>query len=401
MKIFFTIVFVIFTFGKLIEFFEKKQNNARLEKKLAFKKQITDFTYKFLQPLISSDEKYQLYYPISQDKLRIYTKLLREEFGDDYVEELSAHSINNFSNLDNIKECAKTNKILILKEVRAITGLELKEAMELVNKIIMLDKMPTDPALVHIINSINTENLQDFLPNDKWSLLDSQKLLNDLLFEILFNNFIKQFAADNSNCTDDWDSIKECYVRTFDNNTDYLIFIEHYAKIKNIQIPINLENSINSYIDQLALEEQTNEYKKLIENNDKFKKNNVIIEDIDGLDGFAFEHLLGALFKQMNYKVEVTKGSGDQGADIIISKMGRKTVVQAKCYLNNVSNKAIQEVVAAIKYYNADAGMVVTNSYYTKSAIELAEANNIALWDRDKLAQTLLAYPVVLEEINY
>ena len=45
--------------------------------------------------------------------------------------------------------------------------------------------------------------------------------------------------------------------------------------------------------------------------------------------------------------------------------------------------------------------MVVTNSYYTKGAIELAEANNIALWDRDKLAQTLLAYPVVLEEINY
>ena len=32
MKIFFTIVFVIFAFGKLIEFFEKKQNNARLEK---------------------------------------------------------------------------------------------------------------------------------------------------------------------------------------------------------------------------------------------------------------------------------------------------------------------------------------------------------------------------------
>ena len=41
MKIFFTIVFVIFAFGKLIEFFEKKQNNARLEKKLAFKKQVT------------------------------------------------------------------------------------------------------------------------------------------------------------------------------------------------------------------------------------------------------------------------------------------------------------------------------------------------------------------------
>ena len=53
----------------------------------------------------------------------------------------------------------------------------------------------------------------------------------------------------------------------------------------------------------------------------------VTINDIDGLDGFSFEHLLGKLFKQMNYAVEVTRGSGDQGADIIISKMGRKTVV--------------------------------------------------------------------------
>ena len=400
MKIFLIIVIIAFAFVKIVEFFEQKQKNKRIAKKQAFKKQITDFTYKFLQPLVFNDEKYQLYYPIPQDKIKIYTKLLREEFGDDYVEEHSAHSINNFSNLDNIKECAKTNKILILKEVRAITGLELKEAIELVNKIIMLDKMPTDPALVHIINSINTENLQDFLPNDKWSLLDSQNLLNDIFFEILFKKFIKQFAEDNPNCTDDWNSIKECYVRTFDNNTDYLIFIEHYTKIKNIQIPTNLENSIDNYIDELALEEQTNKYKQLIDNNEKLTKNNIVIEGIDGLDGFAFEHLLGALFKQMNYKVEVTKSSGDQGADIIISKMGRKTVVQAKCYLNNVSNKAVQEVVAAIKYYNADAGMVVTNSYYTKGAIELAEANNIALWDRDKLAQTLLAYPVVLDEIK-
>ena len=400
MKIFLIIVIIAFAFVKIVDFFEKNKKNKRIAKKQAFKKQITDFTYKFLQPLVFNDEKYQLYYPIPQDKIKIYTKLLREEFGDDYVEEHSAHSINNFSNLDNIKECAKTNKILILKEVRAITGLELKEAIELVNKIIMLDKMPTDPALVHIINSINTENLQDFLPNDKWSLLDSQNLLNDIFFEILFKKFIKQFAEDNPNCTDDWNSIKECYVRTFDNNTDYLIFIEHYTKIKNIQIPTNLENSIDNYIDELALEEQTNKYKQLIDNNEKLIKNNIVIEDIDGLDGFAFEHLLGALFKQMNYKVEVTKGSGDQGADIIISKMGRKTVVQAKCYLNNVSNKAVQEVVAAMKFYNADAGMVVTNSYYTKGAIELAEANNIALWDRDKLAQTLLAYPIVLDEIK-
>ena len=217
---------------------------------------------------------------------------------------------------------------------------------------------------------------------------------------MIFKKFIKQFANDNSDCIDDWESIRKCYVRTFENNMDYLIYIKHYAKLKKIDVPDNIESSVNNYIEELSLENQTNKYKNLMKNNQKLEKNNVKIHDVDGLDGFAFEYLLGALFKQMNYKVEVTRGSGDQGADIIISKMGRKTVVQAKCYLNNVSNKAIQEVVAAIKYYNADAGMVVTNSYYTKGAKELAEANNIALWDRDKLSQMLLAYPVVLDEIQ-
>ena len=384
MKIFLIIVIIAFAFVKIVEFFEQKQKNKRIAKKQTFKKQITDFTYKFLQPLVSNDEKYQLYSPIPQDKLRIYIKLLREEFGNEYIETIKTSLM----------------KIALLKEVRAITGLELKNAIELVDNILMSNEMPTDPKLVQVINSINTENMQVSLQNTKWSIYDSQELLNELFFEILFKKFIKQFAEDNPNCTDDWDSIKECYVRTFDNNTDYLIFIERYAKIKNIQIPTNLENSINNYIDELTLEEQTNKYKQLIDNNEKLTKNNIVIEDIDGLDGFAFEHLLGALFKQMNYKVEVTKSSGDQGADIIISKMGRKTVVQAKCYLNNVSNKAVQEVVAAMKFYNADAGMVVTNSYYTKGAIELAKANDIALWDRDKLAQTLLAFPVVFDKIK-
>lgn len=400
MKIFLIIVIIAFAFVKIVEFFEQKQKNKRIAKKQTFKKQITDFTYKFLQPLVSNDEKYQLYSPIPQDKLRIYIKLLREEFGNEYIETIKTSLMNKFENLDKIKEFGKTNKIALLKEVRAITGLELKNAIELVDNILMSNEMPTDPKLVQVINSINTENMQVSLQNTKWSIYDSQELLNELFFEILFKKFIKQFAEDNPNCTDDWDSIKECYVRTFDNNTDYLIFIERYAKFKNIQIPTNLENSINNYIDELTLEEQTNKYKQLIDNNEKLTKNNIVIEDIDGLDGFAFEHLLGALFKQMNYKVEVTKSSGDQGADIIISKMGRKTVVQAKCYLNNVSNKAVQEVVAAMKFYNADAGMVVTNSYYTKGAIELAKANDIALWDRDKLAQTLLAFPVVFDKIK-
>lgn len=401
MGIFFAFIIIVFVTVKIINFVCEIKLKKALKQKEHFKEKITDFSYNFLQPLIYDDEKYQLYTPISKDKLKIYMKLLKEEFGHEVILSPNVNIMDTPCKLEIIKKLAKSNKIALLKEIRLKFNMELQEAMWLVDKILTSERISEDSEFAEIIDAIDIENLSYYpLYKLEWTLYDSKKFLNDLFFEILFEKFIKQFANDNSDCVDDWESIRKCYVRTFENNMDYLVYIRHYAKIKNIEIPVDLEISINNYIDELALKQQTNEYKDLIKNNKKLKRKNVTINDVDCLDGFSFEHLLGSLFEKMNYKVEVTRGSGDQGADIIISKMGRKTVVQAKCYLNNVSNKAIQEVVAAIKYYNADAGMVVTNSYYTKGAKELAEANDIALWDRDKLSQMLSAYPVVLDEIQ-
>lgn len=114
--------------------------------------------------------------------------------------------------------------------------------------------------------------------------------------------------------------------------------------------------------------------------NDKLYYENII-------EGIEFEDYLKNIFEKLGYKVEGTKTTGDQGADLILMKEGIKTVVQAKYYSQPVGNKAVQEVVSAIKYYNANCGMVVTNNYYTKSAIELAEANEIKLIDKDILEE--------------
>lgn len=69
------------------------------------------------------------------------------------------------------------------------------------------------------------------------------------------------------------------------------------------------------------------------------------------------------------------------GADVIAYKDNIKYVIQVKFYNNPVGNKAVQEVVGAIGMYKADKGIVVTNSTFTPSAIELAQANNIELVD--------------------
>jgi restriction endonuclease Mrr len=109
------------------------------------------------------------------------------------------------------------------------------------------------------------------------------------------------------------------------------------------------------------------------------------LNEIDNLSGYEFEEFLKKLFSKMGYQVEQTRLSGDQGADLVIVKFGEKTVIQAKRYGGKVGNYAVQEIMAAISLYQAQKGAVVTNSYFTPAAVELARANRIELLDRDAL----------------
>ncbi|NLO42023.1 MAG: restriction endonuclease, partial [Bacteroidales bacterium] len=49
------------------------------------------------------------------------------------------------------------------------------------------------------------------------------------------------------------------------------------------------------------------------------------IDDIDIMDGKAFEKYLEALFKKLGYRVERTRYLGDYGADLVVFKNGVKT----------------------------------------------------------------------------
>lgn len=115
------------------------------------------------------------------------------------------------------------------------------------------------------------------------------------------------------------------------------------------------------------------------------------LNEIDSMDGKTFEKYLEALFEKLGYRVERTQYVGDYGADLITSKDGVKTVIQAKRYKNKVNIKAVQEAVAAKGKYGCSEAMVVTNSFYTKAAIELAKANRVELWNRDRLVKALLS----------
>ncbi len=109
------------------------------------------------------------------------------------------------------------------------------------------------------------------------------------------------------------------------------------------------------------------------------------IDEVDKMSGRDFERFLKELFKKRGFTVKETAVVGDYGADLILEKLGKRFVVQAKRWKQNVGIKAVQEAVGSIKHYNAHNGVVITNSYFTDNARELARSNSIELWDRDKL----------------
>lgn len=109
---------------------------------------------------------------------------------------------------------------------------------------------------------------------------------------------------------------------------------------------------------------------------------NSTLKNIDKMSGEEFEEFLEVIFKDMGYKTILTPITGDYGADLLVKKSGVKTVIQAKRWKSTVGVEAVQQVVAAMKYYKAREALVITNSYYSQNAINLAKVNNVRLWDR-------------------
>ncbi|MDQ0191618.1 restriction endonuclease [Alicyclobacillus cycloheptanicus] len=114
------------------------------------------------------------------------------------------------------------------------------------------------------------------------------------------------------------------------------------------------------------------------------------IRDIDKMDGRQFEHYLGHLFKSQGYNVQVTRASGDFGADLVLQKDGKVIVVQAKRHSKNIGIKAVQEAQASIAHYKAHEAWVVSNRDYTEEAKSLAKSNGVRLVNRNDLVEMIL-----------
>lgn len=303
---------------------------------------------------------------------------------------------------------AEQLKELIMPTIDKFVKLHIDESIKFPH-FVLIDDKNSIKALQQLINNENNIDINlDFL----------EYLINEELKTQIFSIFKKSFlelnpAIRDSKNLQDW---VDAYVDTFGENKNYFstfiniieheeIFVilndeEKETKIKELANMSGLSFKQMAITGEIITTIQKRSISKLAENLSLVMKkgeklinsSNTTIDEIDKMAGLEFEHFLCDLYSKNGYKAEVTKASGDQGADLIIEKFGERTVVQAKRYSGVVTNTAIQEVVGAKAHYNCSKAMVVTNSYFTKSAMELANSNDVELVDREKLEEKLKDY---------
>lgn len=121
---------------------------------------------------------------------------------------------------------------------------------------------------------------------------------------------------------------------------------------------------------------------------DFFKQNNSTFdtENLENCTPIDFEHGCANLLNQNGWVARATQASGDQGIDVIATYGNVKAVFQVKKYSQPVGNSAVQEIIAGKAFEQAHVAAVVTNSTFTASAKQLANATGVFLLHYSELS---------------
>ena len=104
------------------------------------------------------------------------------------------------------------------------------------------------------------------------------------------------------------------------------------------------------------------------------------------LSGAEFERELGTLYRYLDYRVESTPTSGDQGIDLILSKDGRTTIVQCKSHKSPVGPAVARELLGSLVAFGADGAILACTGGFTRGVKEFVRGKPIELISASDLA---------------
>ena len=97
------------------------------------------------------------------------------------------------------------------------------------------------------------------------------------------------------------------------------------------------------------------------------------------MNGHEFESWVAAKLVFYGWKADVTRGSGDQGVDVIAARFGKQVGIQCKRFTGSVGNGAVQEALSGKQFYRLNYAVVISTGNYTKSAKALALRSGVVL----------------------
>jgi restriction system protein len=111
------------------------------------------------------------------------------------------------------------------------------------------------------------------------------------------------------------------------------------------------------------------------------------------LSPYAFEHLIRQLFEAMGYTAVVTDRSKNAGFDIdaalSLPTGPIRTLVAVKRYRHAVSPSDIRALWGVMMHERAENGIIVTTSWFPRSAIRFSEGEALRLIDGQELVGLL------------
>lgn len=184
-------------------------------------------------------------------------------------------------------------------------------------------------------------------------------------------------------------SIISDHIATLARRRDALVHKDHYGSIDNSKWNIEINHFTANVLQpqlsgdhfrrikarNLAVISET--INRLIDEHERTRPHSDEVPP--GISPLDFEGLCARVLRECGWDASTTQGSGDQGADVVAQKSGKRLVVQCKIYTGVVGNKSVQEVLGAKSYYNAHFTAVVCTTQYTKSATQLAQVSGVAL----------------------
>jgi restriction endonuclease Mrr len=164
---------------------------------------------------------------------------------------------------------------------------------------------------------------------------------------------------------------------------DSRLAYERLRQLKAIDGLIDVEEHLRKLLDERLelkrkLREEIREQKRKLHEANLFRRwqrKNLLQRNWKAMRGYEWEEYLVEVCRALGAsRVDRIGGAGDQGVDLIVEFGAKRIAVQAKGYENPVGNTAVQEAYAGMTHHRCTACAVITNSWFRKSAIEIADS---------------------------